>query len=220
MNKTKISLFKKLVILILFAGILVASVSAMGLGLSKSAYAEVGGTYSVPKGPDITRKDNRKDGEGSEYRITDSEKISDLCDEFAIENIDYNYLMLYGYRYVTVTVQLDVREDNAGYQQVYLYHTASDPRDQYLQRMEIKYGGDETVSKYGVVTFEFKSLDMDNFITNGEINLVVRYGATGVGDDDWFNQHCKITTVISCDLKRSRNNATGNITFDYEYNNQ
>ena len=62
---------------------------------------------------------------------------------------------------------------------------------------------------YGNVYFNFKTLPISDFIKNNSLGLVVRYGATGGGEDDWYNKDMFMTVTVSKEVERLYSYAYG-----------
>lgn len=198
--------YKKL--LVLFLAIASALVIAITAGFTLKPQAESSTiTYQDFRSGEYYIKD-----EGPFKQSFDSIKYTDL--KSANQGVD-----LLSYQYVTVDVRLEMKEKYKGYQQLFIYPTETGAYGDFVRRIEVQYGGDKCDKNYSYVNFKFKSIPLNELVTDGELNLVIRYGATGGGDDDWYNRNCTITVTLSNDVINSNNVAEGNITYDYPYNN-
>ena len=218
---------KKLTAVLLALAIIAATVFACGFGFtSKSASAEVKNKNIE----DVTSYTLNGDGNyeytyrrAGEYTINDSGPLEQSYDVF-----DYNMLpslstlMSNGYIYITITVQMQMKEVYKGYQQVFLYKTEDASYNNFQQRMQVEYGGNKLVKEYSMVTFKFKTTFVSTYMVGRDLGTVVRYGATGGAEDDWCNKDCRITVLLSKKIINNENLAVGSsvtIGFDYDYNN-
>lgn len=197
--------YKKL--LVLFIAIASALVIAITAGFTLKPHAASTITYNHFR--------------SGEYCINDAGPFKQSFDAIDIEKIELKNpgVDLLSYQYVTVDVCLEMKEKYKGYQQLFIYPTQTGAYGDFVRRIEVQYGGDRLDKNYSYVTFKFKSIPLNELVTDGQLNLVVRYGATGGAEDDWYNRNCTITVYFSDYVINSDNTAQGNVTYDYAYNN-
>ena len=141
----------------------------------------------------------------TEYTITDDGIMDQYFDVFNLgkykEIYGYDVLSAYRFNNVTVSLRLEMREINRGYQHFYLYLDI-DKSAQAVDEIKYEYGGNSLKKDYTYVTHTFKLMNLID-ITNSGANyysykpIVIRYGATGSGDDDWCNRNCTISVTFT-----------------------
>lgn len=197
--------YKKLIVLfIAIASALVIAITA-GFTLKPHAAGEVSYT--------LTKNDEKKINDSGPFNQYQIDFYLSLFTE-SYPNIDYN-----DYSYATVNISLDMKEKYKGYQQVFLYTTYATGYNEFLRRIEVQYGGDSLDKNYSTVTFKFKSLPLSDLRQQSPYGFIVRFGATGGGEDDWYLKNVHINVTLSSDIINSDNTAQGNVTYDYAYNN-
>ncbi len=196
---------KKLTAVLLAFALMVATAFACGFGFtSKSANAA-----SLP---DILMAIYHRPEGGDPYDIDDAGPFKQKYDEIDWSNIPLGYrdLVADKYDYVAVTVQFEMWEKNDGNQQIFLYPTKGGEYCDFLQRIEIQYGGNGSANKNkSIVSIHFKSLPLSDFVESNELGLVVRYGATGSFEDTWYNRNCYVYVHVTKRVTREKN------TIDY-----
>ncbi len=208
--KSNIKNSTKKLLLLAAATVTAASAVAIAIGSSYSAYAEtepnIVETPAVFENEQYTGTFTRR----AECKITDSGPIKQHCDVFSWLGFpDYRNLVANYYDYVTVTVKLTMKEKYKGYQQVFLYPNEDEGYSKSAPRIEVEYGGNNLNKNYGNVYFNFKTLPISDFIKNNSLGLVVRYGATGGGEDDWYNKDMFMTVTVSKEVERLYSYAYG-----------
>ncbi len=208
--KTKMKNSTKRLLLLAAATVTAASVMAIAMGNSYTASAS---TVSDPVETSAIFENDQYTGtytRTAEKTITDSGPIKQYCDVFSWKDFpDWRELAYNYYDYVTVTIKLTMRELDRGYQQVFLYPNTDPVYESFVSRIEVQYGGDGANKNYGNVYFNFKSFRLSDFIKNNTLGLVVRYGATGGGEDDWQNKDMSMTVTVSKESIREYNYAYG-----------
>lgn len=208
--KSNIKNSTKKLLLLAAATVTAASAVAIATGSSYSAYAEtepnIVETPAVFENEQYTGTFTRR----AECKITDSGPIKQHCDVFSWLGFpDYRDLVANYYDYVTVTVKLTMKEKYKGYQQVFLYPNEDKVYSSSAPRIEVEYGGSKLNTNYGNVYFNFKSIPLSEFIKYNTLGLVVRYGATGGGEDDWYNKDMFMTVTVSKNILREYSYAYG-----------
>lgn len=138
--------------------------------------------------------------------ITDSGRASQKLDVVNLSNY-YNISALKnsGFTYLTVSLSLDVKEVDDGYQYVFLYYNSSCKGNSVWDKVEdFVVGSDDDPSLLYTYKFEHGPGEKDtswsthSFTTTIPLdditaNLYIRYGASGKGDDNWINKNVIIT---------------------------
>ncbi len=124
-----------------------------------------------------------------EKTIKDNGVLSNPYDEINFSDfaIDLAAAKEQGYTSLTFYIRLNVKEVDDGYQYIYLYSSpvANNAYDCGVMttgsnRFEHKPGSKD--ANWGIHEFTFKNVDINRFT---EASFVIRYNASGDGDDDW-----------------------------------
>lgn len=129
------------------------------------------------------------------YTITDSGRFNQPFDSLAY-TADFGLSELYdfGYRTIRIKMYIDISEKSDGYQGILVYNGTSESST-YLAGLEINHGGSKKVTSTYTYLVEF-----DITLTKGMSDwLCIRYGASGVGNDDWYNSNVKIDVDVLSD---------------------
>jgi uncharacterized repeat protein (TIGR02543 family) len=125
---------------------------------------------------------------GKIYRITDDGNFNNPCDTINLNSfygLDFNELKANGFKTISLNLSLNLRKINNGYQWIVLYNSNGDVLD-YIQ----------TNKNYDWNTYKFTfNIDLNSLTNN---SFIVRYGASGSGNDDWEN----VNLYISLSLKK------------------
>ncbi|MDE6598062.1 MAG: hypothetical protein K2K60_05445 [Clostridia bacterium] len=193
--------------LLLLAAATVTAASAMAVGMGNSYMANAS-TVPDPVETSAVFENDQYTGtytRTAEKTITDSGPIRQYCDVFSwLDFPSWENMAVNGYQYVTVTIRLEMREKDRGYQQVFLYPNTKEIYDSFVDRIEVQYGGDGVTKDFGEVYFNFKTIPLSNLVVDNKLGLVVRYGATGGGEDDWVNRNMSMTVTVSADEESIR----------------
>lgn len=137
-----------------------------------------------------------------EYKINDQGQMNQNCDIFDLNSypIGCDIIRAAGFKKVIVSVKLEMREQNKGYQHFYLYDSESTSATP-IDEIKYEYGGTTLKKDYTYVTHTFKQIDLTRIINYGYKSynfdpIVVRYNASGVGYDDWYNRNCQIMVTF------------------------
>lgn len=130
-----------------------------------------------------------------EYKITDSGRFNQLCDVIDLNGsfgFPYDNLINdFGFNKMDITIKLNMKEVDKGYQHVFLYSNENKDESGYIATSgAYEYGGETLATSYGTVTFVYKDIDAKLFMDYKK--LVVRYGASGSYNDDWKNNKLQV----------------------------
>lgn len=128
--------------------------------------------------------------------MTDSGRFKQHHDDFDL-NDQFPYAIdvmhEYGYDKMKVEIKLKARRVDKGYFYVFLYKSLNDNKDSQ-SIAETNF----TLEKKGVIYD--KSFSFDNLSTGlfaGEDFLVIRYGAKGDFQDDWYNSDVSVNITYT-----------------------
>lgn len=131
-----------------------------------------------------------------EYKITDSGRFKQKCDVIDIASeygISLSILKLLGYNKISrIKITLDVKEEDDGYQYLFLYNGASDSSE-LLKEIKFEHGSGYKNKNYLTHTFYVYNINLSKL----DDILVVRYGASGNWEDTWKNKNLKIEFTFS-----------------------
>ena len=127
-------------------------------------------------------------------KITDEGRFNNHIDEIDLSMVgDYSFELLRqsGYNAFNVTVIMDMKEGDDGYQYVFLFSSNKKSNDYLLAtcQKELSDGVDKITNYQSNQEFEFDTIDL-NFLTSPK--LYIRYGASGNYNDDWYNKNVKV----------------------------
>lgn len=122
-------------------------------------------------------------------RVNDDDGVFEIVQ---YNNIDIQRLLELGYKTVTLSVSLDVKELDDGYQQFWIYSGTTDTR---IKEQEFEHGGSGKDTSWGTHYFSF-IFDL-NTLLNSNAQFKVQYGARGKDNDDWMLGYTNYTIKIS-----------------------
>lgn len=164
---------------------------------SDSAYAKIS-----PDGIELTQSFvTGKDKNGNDYleTVTDEGRFYETNHVMIFSCIgqfeDVKMLKHFGYAYVTVSLEFEMREVDDGYQHIYLFSRVSD-RDE-VAHVKLDYFGGKTMTEFHTVTVDFKSYPLDYFAINNIMNICLRFDASGGGSDTWQYKNLYFTVEVS-----------------------
>lgn len=97
-----------------------------------------------------------------------------------------------GYNDVKITITLNLKEIDDGYQYVFVYRNDfSTSTGNYLFYQEnIEHGVGEKDTDWADYTFTTITIDLDDFVDD---KVIIRYGASGWWNDDWSNRNLRVS---------------------------
>ncbi|GEM_PF-1384833 len=128
-----------------------------------------------------------------EKRITDQGVFVNPYDE-----VDLNFLTTYGfqalkdlgYKTINIVLEMQMREENKGYQLVALNAVLSSGEgEKWIFDREIELGGSNKQTEYVTQQFSKNNISLESLESG---ILRIRYSARGVGSDDWYCKDVKI----------------------------
>lgn len=151
------------------------------------------------------------DVRSNEATITDSGREKQIMDVvYLTHDYDLKDLQRAGYKTFRVVVSLDVAEENKGYQYVFLYRSdycnagtsslldfydkyvfGENPDDpDHMFTYQYEHGGTDKCTAWGTTSFEAELP-----ISDLKDNLYIRYGASGEGEDTWYNRNIVVMVI-------------------------
>jgi len=105
----------------------------------------------------------------------------------SFDGIDLAVMREQGYEKISFSIELLVSEINEGIQWIFLYKSTDKQTTELLaeKQLDAKSGIQKNVTH----SLAFNDISIDKFKTN---DFVIRYAASGNGDDDWENRNLKI----------------------------
>lgn len=129
-----------------------------------------------------------------EFTITDENDLNkqphDIIDLNTYCYYGPRVLRTHGYKTIIITISLDMKEVDSGYQEFYIYNGPEMTSSNLLfQKNNYEYGGSNKKTTYGKVSFS-QSLMLSEIQYP---TLYIRYGAHGSGRDNWMNKNLYVT---------------------------
>ena len=145
-----------------------------------------------------------------ERKVTDDGIEENPIDAFNCNgqflNIGENFIDK-GFDYVTVTLGFEMREINEGYQHIYLYSHSN-----VMAHEKLNYYGNTTKKDFNHIAIHFKTMNLMDFLDNNfNMDLVIRYDASGAGADTWVYKNMLIRVQLSHVVLRNETVKYGNV---------
>jgi hypothetical protein len=131
-------------------------------------------------------------------RITDSGRFNQPFDAVNFSDVfGYNVTTLkqQGYQTVSFYIRLNVREvSNNGGQYIFLFRSPVQSNNYLVSGLAFEHGSakDTTWWVHYEQVLKFENISLDRFLNE----FIIRYGASGDGNDDWENKDLKIQLVF------------------------
>lgn len=130
----------------------------------------------------------------SEYTINDDGRFLQSFDRIVSSDYTYSIMdMKNHFSYVTISLSIQIKEVDDGYQHFFLYNGISENSTLLASKKFEHYPGAKNTS-YASYIIRFDCIPLSLF-NNDEITI--RYGASGEGDDDWKNKNLSVTLDYS-----------------------
>ena len=131
------------------------------------------------------------------YKITDSGRFNQSYDIIRLSDdfgLDLDTMIGYGYTSVDIKIELNVAEVDNGYQSIFLFATPSQSNsNNLLGHVKFEHSSGK-VDKTWWVHYSnelfFDDIPLSSFLNN---QFIIRYGASGKGDNTWKNDNLYIT---------------------------
>jgi len=145
--------------------------------------------------------------------ITDADRYKQHYDEISFDSFKYDVyddfgektanpinlieMKRLGYKTINFYIRLDVKENDDGYQHIFLYSSPVSSNDYYIGEVKFEHKSgskDDSWWTHFEDKLKFESISIDKFMNN---EFVIRYGASGTWGDDWQNKNLKIWLVFA-----------------------
>ena len=93
-----------------------------------------------------------------------------------------------GYKKLKLTVSLDIAEIKDGYQYFMIYYGNNESTAICIGSKDIEHTRHKEDNNYKTYIFDIE-IDINSIKSN---NIYFLYGASGVGNDDWYNKNVKV----------------------------
>lgn len=124
----------------------------------------------------------------AEKRVTDNPDFSkqpyDIIDLNTFGDYSPKVLRSNGYKTLTITCKITLKEIDDGYQRFYIFDGEATESNDLIFFLEYEHGPGKKNTSYGNLTFS-QTITL-NELKNSK--LYIRYGARGSGADDWMNK--------------------------------
>lgn len=133
------------------------------------------------------------------YTIDDSGRFDNDYDTvyFADDlDVELSRYKAQGFTTIDIEIQLEVSEIDDGYQHIFIYQNSNTSESSNLLIGEAEFEHTEGAlnSLYFNETIYINNLDINLFNNSG---FVIRYGASGTGDDTWQNRLLKVKVTLN-----------------------
>ena len=129
------------------------------------------------------------------YRITDAGKFKnsfDLINLYEYFGYTLSELKEYEYKYIKINIDITVREEDDGYQWIYIYSDYINSNSYKLCEVEFEHGvGHKDTSEY-VHSFSFE-IQLSELLSD---NIYVLYDASGKNSDTWITENRDISVSV------------------------
>lgn len=120
--------------------------------------------------------DDGYDGFGNDYDTVD------VCKYF---NVNFRVMEYLGYTKVKIQLNFNAKEENAGYQYVYLYSTDDNNVNHQLYESKFEHGGGGFADKTWDNYTRSKTVNLFDLLNDDK--FFIRWDASGTGEDTWYN---------------------------------
>jgi hypothetical protein len=140
----------------------------------------------------------------NEITITDSSTFSNYYDEVNLSIFNYNTssLIAQGYATLGIVFQLDIREVDDGFQEIFIYSGIYNTSTQLVNGItEFEHGPGRKNTTY--IRYEFYSEIIISQIVGN--TFYIRYGAHGIFNDNWKNKFLEVQLAVSTESRTISN---------------
>lgn len=118
--------------------------------------------------------------------ISDSGRFNQHSDsiDLSLQGINFDSLKASGYKYVYIDLYFQVREQEDGYQYFFIFKNSIKSNDYLIHTEPFEYYPGVRHRSFEERSFSLPALSISDFSGS---SFVIRYGASGVGNDDWIN---------------------------------
>lgn len=100
------------------------------------------------------------------------------------------------YRYLEITLHLDMKEIHDGYQEFYIYNSLSSKNPIWM-KTNYEYFRGITHNQYERISVCTDKIQLSNFIDLDKRKVFLKYGAHGRDEDNWVNKNLVMTIKFS-----------------------
>ncbi len=118
----------------------------------------------------------------------------DIVDLNFLTEYGFDLLKSEGYDKMKIEIQMDMREENHGYQYIYLFNNISDDTTYLVAEEKHDLGHNELVKNPRLETIIFDDISLSDFPSGC---LYIKYGSSGIFQNDWFNKNLKVKITYS-----------------------
>jgi hypothetical protein len=135
----------------------------------------------------------------TEYTITDSGRFNQPLDLVAFSEfgVDLGTMRTFGYKTVSFKLRLNVCEVNDGYQFIALFSSTAQDNQYLLARIDFEHtpgSADKSWRIHYEAELKFDNVSVDALTNN---QFIIRYGASGSGNDTWKNKDLQIQLIFN-----------------------
>ncbi len=134
-----------------------------------------------------------------EKRITDQGRfVHDVHDTIHLDtDLKYSIQVLskMGYKTVNITYSAEMKEIKHGYQYLFVYKSEEDTENHRCFTKKFELNKHKKQKDYIMTTFTFDDVPLSELMDTNQ--LVIRYGASGIFNDDWMNKNVQIKLTFN-----------------------
>lgn len=145
--------------------------------------------------PSVTQRTESKNSIATTYTITDSGRFNQSYDVINLEELfdtPVSELINLGYTKIKVVMNMQYAEKDDGYQYVYIYN-GTNSTSSLMEQFDLEHSPGVKDTTYKLKYIFSNVHNLNNFSSD---ILVVRFGASGTGDDTWYNKNRTYSITI------------------------
>ena len=130
----------------------------------------------------------------SEYTIDDNGRFCQPLDRITTSDyINAPLNLVNSNKYLSIGIYIDIKEINDGYQSLFLYN-GTETYSKLIAEYRFNHYAGETNTTYKTYNIIFENIPIEFLYSN---DIVIRYGGSGIDDDNWKNKNLKVTFLYN-----------------------
>lgn len=131
-----------------------------------------------------------------EKKITDDGRFDQIYDTVSLinQNINFDTLESNDYANVYIDIKFMVREQDDGYQYFFIFKNSQESNDSLIQMTPFEYYPNERKRVYEERFFSLDAIPISEFNAS---SFVIRWGASGNYEDDWYNYDVYVRVSVT-----------------------
>lgn len=150
----------------------------------------------------------------TQYTIKDSGRFNQPLDRITTSDYTYSLMSIKNrYAYFSIIINISVRDVDSGSKYIFVYNGIESSAT-LLDSQTINHTLGTTYKSY---TITFTNITTANITSD---DLIIRYGASGSGENDWNNKNLSVSIVYATNVSRSYSIPSRQTTYDYIRNSE